>query len=300
MTAPIVALLGTGKMGAALVDRWHEAGREVVVWNRTASSAEALRRDGVRVAATAADAAREADIVVVSLTDGTALCAVLIAQGTVAAMRPDAVLVDLSTVDVPASAEVALEAQRHGIPYLRGAVSGSPGVMRSGAASLLLSGPQAAYDAARPVLDELTTTQVLVGDAEQARVVKLAVNSMLGATMQILAEAVTLAEASGVTRERFLDAVDASVMHSRFVAYKGAALRARDYTATFTTADMRKDVLLALGQASSVGVIMPVADLVLDRLDAACASGFAASDFLALQCVEQQASGRVADLEQEA
>lgn len=297
MTAKTIALLGTGKMGAALVDRWRAAGRDVVVWNRTSSSAEALRGPGVRVASTAAEAAGAADVVVASLTDGGAMCSVLIEQGVIGAMHDGAVLVDLSTVDVPSSVAVAAAAAEHGIPYLRGAVSGSPGVMRAGQASLLLSGPATSHEAVRDVLDDLTETQILVGDAEQARVVKLAVNSMLGATMQILAEAVTLAEASGVTRERFLDAVDASVMHSRFVSYKGAALRERNYAPTFTTADMRKDVLLALGQATSVDVVMPVAELVLDRLDAACAAGYAASDFLALACVEQQASGRSADHE---
>ena len=80
----------------------------------------------------------------------------------------------------------------------------------------------------------------------EVRAEPIAVNSMLGATMQLLAEATVLVESAGVEREAFLDALDGTVMASRFVSYKGAALRARDYAATFRMIDMRKDLDLAV------------------------------------------------------
>ena len=294
-----VTLLGTGKMGAALVDRWVEAGRPVVVWNRTPESAQALVRDGVTAAASIAEAVAGSGVVVTMLTHGDALRAVLLDGGGLAAMSDGATLVDLSTVDVASSQAVAAAADARGVAYVRGAVSGTPPVVRSGASGLLLSGPAEAIAAASEVLGEVTPNHAIVGDAEQARVVKIAVNSILGGTMQLLAEAAVLAEAAGVDREVFLDALDATVLSSRFVAYKGAALRARDYAPTFTTADLRKDLTLAQTLAGSHGVALPAGSAVLAQVVAAVEAGYGADDFLSLLCVEQVASGRTPDLVRE-
>ena len=292
-----VTLLGVGKMGAAFVDRWQAAGRPVVLWNRTASAAEALAGDGVRVAPDAAAAAAASPIVVTMVTHGAALRSVLLDQGALAAMVPGAVLVDLSTVDVASSAAIAAAASAAGIAYVRGAVSGTPPVVRGGNAALLLSGPAAAIEQAKPVLDELAPNHVTVGEAEEARIVKIGINSMLGGTMQMLAESVAMAEASGVPREVFLDAVDASVLGSRFMSYKGAALRGRDYNPTFTTTDMKKDLTLATDQAASVGMNAPLAHIVLDQLGRAIDAGYGADDFLALFCLQQQEAGQSRDIE---
>jgi 3-hydroxyisobutyrate dehydrogenase-like beta-hydroxyacid dehydrogenase len=296
MTIDAVALLGAGKMGAALVDRWAEAGRPVRIWNRSAAGAQALVRDGVTASPTVADAVAGCAVVVTSLTDGPALVSVLLEQGGLDALEPGVTLVDLSTVDVASSEAVAEAASDRGIGYVRGAVSGSPLVVRSGAASLLLSGPVDAIARAHPALADVAASHHVLGAGEQARVVKIAVNSMLGATMQLLAEATVLVEAAGVDRDAFLDALDGTVMASRFVSYKGAALRAHDYTATFRTADMRKDLDLAVSLGQEGGIPLPVASAVLARLDEAVAHGYADDDFLSLVCVQQAVSGRPIDL----
>ena len=114
--------------------------------------------------------------------------------------------------------------------------------------------------------------------------------------------AVTIAhavEAAGVERAAFLDALDGTVMASRFVSYKGAALRQRDYAATFRTADMRKDLDLAVSLGAAARIPLPVASAVLGRLDQAVDAGYADDDFLSLVCMQQVASGRPADLPRE-
>lgn len=296
MTSNEVALLGVGKMGAAIVDRWTAAGRPVVLWNRTRAAADALAGGTVRVADSVAEAVSGVDVVVTMLTNGNALRAVLLDAGGIAAMKDGATLVDLSTVDVPSSQAIAEAAAARNIRYVRGAVSGTPPVVRAGNASLLLSGPADALEAAAPVLNDITTAHAVVGSAEEARVVKIAVNSMLGGTMQMLAEAVAMAEASGVDRQVFLDALDGTVISSRFVSYKGAALRAKDYAPTFTTADMKKDMTLAREQGDAVGVPMSIASSVLDSLSAAIEAGYGADDFLSLLCVVQDRAGQPVDL----
>jgi len=292
-----VALLGVGKMGAAFVERWRGAGREVVLWNRTAAAAEALAGDGVLVAASAAGAASSSTFVVTMMTNGAAVQSVLLEGGALEAMTPGSTLIDLSTIDVPSSEAIAAAARLRGVNYVRGGVSGTPPVVRGGNATLLLSGPAVAIDMAKAVLDEITPNQAVVGDAEQARIVKIAVNSMLGGTMQLLAEATAIAEASGVDRSVFLDALDQTVISSRFVSYKGAALRSRDYNATFTIADLKKDMELANGTADATGVKLVLGRAVLERVVKAMESGYSKHDFLSLYCVEQVDSGMAADVE---
>ena len=133
-TVDPVVLLGAGKMGAAFVDRWAEAGRSVVVWNRGAARAEALARDGVVAETSLLEAVRGRRLVVSSVTDGPALVGVMLEGGALDAMDEGALLVDLSTVDVASSEAVAAAAQERGIRYVRGAVSGSPLVVRGGSA----------------------------------------------------------------------------------------------------------------------------------------------------------------------
>ncbi len=297
MTSPEVTLLGTGRMGAALVARWSAAGRPVVVWNRTPHTAQALEAYGVRAASSLSEAVDGAEVVVTMLLDGAALTSVLLDHGAVGAMPRGATLVDLSTVDVESSERIATAAHERGVKYLRGAVSGTAAVVRSGAASLLLSGPADALATATPVLDDITAAHTVVGDAEQARVVKIAVNSMLGGTMQLLAEATVLAEAAGVDRTVFLDALDSTVLGSRFLSYKGAALRARDYTPTFTTSDMVKDMTLATELAQAHGVPVPAGSAVRAQLAAAVDAGYARVDFLSVFCLEQAGSGAAVDLD---
>ncbi len=283
-----IVVLGAGKMGAALIDRWADAGREVLVWNRTHETARALERPGVVAVESLAAAVSNSTVVVSMLTDGRALRAVLLEAGAVAAMQPGSLLIDLSTIDVATSVDIADACTLAGVEYVRGAVSGTPPVVRSGNATLLLSAAPESLEAAQPYLADITPSTIVLGAREESRVVKIAINGMLAGTMQLLAEATLLAEASGVSREDFLAALDGSVLGSRFISYKGAALKVNNFEATFTTRDMAKDVSLAIDQAAAVGVAAPAAIMVRDQLAAAIEAGYGALDFASLFTLLQE------------
>lgn len=293
-----VTLIGAGKLGAAFAARWQAAGRTVVVWNRTAARAEELAAaagDGVCAMADLAEAVAAAPVVVSVVTDGAALRSIFEDQGGLAAMRSGASLVELSTTDAATSAELAAACAARGLGYVSGAVSGTAAVVRVGAAGLLLSGAEAALASAAPLLDDLSANQVVVGVADEAKIAKLGVNMLLAATMQGVAEAVVMAEAAGLPRETFLDALDATVLSSRFLSFKGGALRAREYAATFRTADLLKDVDLALDQAGSGGVHLAATGTIRAELAEAIAAGYADDDFLSMLKVIQRASGQPVD-----
>jgi 3-hydroxyisobutyrate dehydrogenase-like beta-hydroxyacid dehydrogenase len=275
-----VGLIGLGNMGTAVAERLVDAGHRLVVHNRTPGKAAGLADRGADVAETPAALAAVSDLVLTSLADDEAL--VQVAGEVIAAAKPGTVLVDLSTVSPEASARVAAEAERVGVAYVRAPVSGNPSVVRAGNLTFIVSGPDDAIDRVLPVLLAIGPTVHRVGDAEQARVVKLAINLVIGGLAELMSEALVLGEAAGVSRRALLDVMGSSAAGAPFVKYKTEPLLRDDYSATFTTALMEKDVDLILDAAADAGVELPVAKELKSLLRSAVEAGYGDHDFMAL------------------
>jgi 3-hydroxyisobutyrate dehydrogenase-like beta-hydroxyacid dehydrogenase len=267
-------------MGTAIAERLLDAGYPLVVHNRSPGKAQALESRGALVVDTPTDLAARADVVVTSLPDDDAFES--IAEQVVAAARHGSVLVDVSTVSPDVSARVASLAHAAGIGYLRAPVSGNPSVVRAGNLSFIVSGGNDVLERARPVLLAIGPTINHVGETEQARVVKLAINLMIAVLAQVMSEALVLGEASGVSREALLEVMGSSAAGAPFVRYKTEPLLRDDFSATFTTALMEKDIDLVLDAASDAGVALPLAGEMKAHLRAAIEAGYGDDDFIAL------------------
>jgi len=275
-----VGLIGLGNMGTAIAERLLDAGYQLVVHNRTPEKADALGASGAVVANTPGDLAGQVDVVITSLADDDALEAV--ARQVVAAAGAGTVFVDMSTVSAAASARVASLAETASVAYLRAPVSGNPTVVRAGNLSFIVSGPSEALERVEPVIRAIGPTIHHVGDAEQARVVKLAINLMIAGLAQLMAEALVLGEATGVSRASLLEIMGSSAAGAPLVKYKTEPLLREDFSATFTTALMAKDIDLVLDAAEDVGVELPVAQQMKTLLRGAIDAGYADEDFIAL------------------
>lgn len=275
-------------MGTAFAERLLDGGYDLLVYNRTAAKAEPLAARGADVAGTAEELAERVDVVLTSLPNDEALESV--AEEVVGAMRPDGVLVDLSTVSPGASARVAGLAEEASVAYLRAPVSGNPTVVRSGNLSFIVSGPREALDRVEPVLKTIGPTVHYVGDAEQARIVKLALNLMIAGLAQLMSEALVLAEASDVSRQDLLETMGSSAVGAPFVKYKTEPLLHDDFSATFTTALMEKDIDLILDAAKQAGLELPVAQEMKSLLRATAEAGYSDDDFMALYLRQRSAS----------
>lgn len=275
-----VGLIGLGNMGTAIAERLLDAGYQLVVNNRTLEKAEALGARGAVVATTLGDLVEQVDVVLTSLADDEAFEAV--AAGVIAAARPGTVLVDVSTVSPAASARVASLAEVASVAYLRAPVSGNPSVVRAGNLSFIVSGARETLDEVEPVIRAIGPTIHHVGDGEQARIVKLAINLMIAVLAQVMSEALVLGEAAGVSRAALLEVMGSSAAGAPFVKYKSEPLLRDDFSATFTTALMEKDIDLVLDAADEAGVELPLAREMRGHLRAAIEAGYADDDFIAL------------------
>jgi len=292
-----VGVVGLGKMGAALARRFLAQGAEVTVWNRSPAALETLVAEGARKAATAREVWNTAETVFTFLADDTAVRRVLLGESGLASGGAEhRLLVEMSTISLAASAEIATAMKRAGVAYLRCPVSGNPSLLAAGNLTLIVSGDEAAFAAAGDLLALVGARVLYVGSTDEARTMKLAVNAMLAATAQALAEAIVLCEASGVDRSTALEVIASSAIRSPFIDYKTQPLIECRYEATFTTAMLAKDLRLVAEAAASVRVKLPLAELVGHLAEQASTEGLADLDFMALLVRLQVLAGRSTDV----
>jgi 3-hydroxyisobutyrate dehydrogenase-like beta-hydroxyacid dehydrogenase len=289
-----VAVAGLGRMGEPIARRLLGAGHELTVWNRTPERGSGLVAQGARMVATPADVWEDAAVVVTMLSDDHALEAVSLGPGGLLTRNvpADAALIDMSTVSTGVSGRIAEAAGEAGVDYLRAPVSGNPTVVEAGNLTIVVSGDEEAFSRHEPLLRDIGPNVFYLGPGEQARVLKLAVNLVLGGTAQLLAEALVLGEAHGLDRARMLEIMGGSAIGSPFVKYKTAALVADDYTTTFPSTMLYKDLGLALAAGHDEGVPLPVTACVQQLVQGCIASGWADDDLMALLPRLRREAGR--------
>ena len=275
-----VAVIGLGKMGEPIARRLVAAGHELVVWNRSPGRADHLVEAGARLAGTPAECA-QAELAITMVLDDDALLAVTLGDDGLLAGGA-ATIVDMSTVSVSASRRLAESAAAAGVGYLRAPVSGNPAVVEAGNLGIMVSGDAELFRRFEPVLRDIGPNVFHVGEAEEARVLKLGLNLMIAGTSQLIAEALVLGEAHGLDRAAMLEVMGASAVGSPFVKYKTPALVADDYTATFTSAAMFKDLALALGAGHEAHVPLPVTAAVQQLFEACIATGMGEADVMSV------------------
>jgi len=276
-----VGFAGLGHMGLPMATRLADHGLTLTVWNRTASRAAPLAARGVQVAGSLPDLAAGSDVLITMLADGQAARDVWCGpDGLLAACRPGCTGVDMSTTGPAAAREIAAEAARHGADFLDAPVSGSTALAGQGALTTMVGGPAEAFERVRPVLAVLTARQLHLGPAGAGAAMKLAVNIMIAATNQAVAEALALAAGAGIAPASAYDTLAASAVSSPFLGYKRDAYLAEDDApVAFTAALMAKDLELALDLAAAAGLPLPAATAARRSLADACAAGHADADF---------------------
>jgi 3-hydroxyisobutyrate dehydrogenase-like beta-hydroxyacid dehydrogenase len=228
------------------------------------------------------EAASGRDVVFACLPDDAVLRAVALGpSGVLTAMRAGSIFVETSTVSPEASAEVAYEAAAAAIAYLRMPISGNASIAHTGALTCFASGPREAFERVRPLAATFTRAQTYLGEGEEARYAKLAVNLMIAVSAGMMAESLALARRGNIAWGDILDVLSESAVASPMVKYKVGPLRERDFTSTFSCRQMAKDLDLILGAGRSSDVPMPLAALTRQVYASLVAQGAGDEDFIA-------------------
>lgn len=255
-----VAFLGLGRMGAAMATNLARAGHDLVLHNRTRAKADALAAEvGAEVAASPREAATRAPVVVTMLADEAALRAVLEGEdGVLAGLRDGAVVVDMGTTGPAAIEALAPAVADAGGVLLDAPVSGSTDAARAAGLTIMVGGPDEAVARVQPLFDAMGERTYHLGATGAGAVTKLAVNNIIYALGNAVAESLVVAERAGLDRAQVYEVFENSAVAAPMVHYRhDAYLAPEDTPAAFALTLAHKDLRLLTDLARSLGV--PVA-----------------------------------------
>ena len=267
-----IAWLGLGLIGLPMAARLAAAGWKVSGYDVNPERLKLASQRGISVMSSAAGALEGAALVFTSMPNEKVFIEVL------SGLRTQATVIDTSTVGPQASATVARALKT----YLRAPISGSVGHAESGQLTTFVSGPRGAFDAATEAFKAYTRAQLWVGEGEEARYAKLAVNLMVAVTAGMLKEALALGTQGGIGWEKMLELIGESVVASPVVKYKLDPVRRHDYTPTATTSLVLKDVDLMIAAAKAEGLELPLAAVMQKLFRHAADHGLAERDFFSV------------------
>lgn len=277
--------IGAGKMGAPMARRLLAAGASVCVTELDADARQQLSQAGATVAADLS-VQKGCDIVFSTLPNDAALRRVVLGEtgkgGLADLLAEGAVFVEMSTVSPDCSAEIAKVLQASGVRYVRAPVSGSTTTAEQGALTVLASGDEEGWQTALPLIRNFSTKQFFLGPGEEARFMKLVINTLVGANAAIIAEALSLGASGGLSPAAMVEVINESAVASPLFKYKTAMITSGDYAPAFTVQQMIKDFTLISDAGRANGVPLLTAGLILELYRAAANAGLDQDDFFAL------------------
>ena len=256
-----IALLGTGLMGYPMGLRLCQAGFTVSAWNRTPEKAQRLLPAGASVQACAAQAVSGADMVITMLDNGSVVSEVLFASGVSEALRPGAVVIDMSSIEPRQAREHAARLAALQVDHLDAPVSGGTIGAEQGTLAIMVGGAAAVFERARPVLQPMGRP-THVGPAGSGQLAKLANQMIVGITIGAVAEALLLCEKGGADPAQVRQAIAGGFADSRILQVHGQRMVERDFAARARMTVQLKDMRNALSTAQELGFEAPITGLL--------------------------------------
>jgi 3-hydroxyisobutyrate dehydrogenase len=293
MATQRIAFIGLGNMGLGMACKLAESGYDLAVYNRTRSKGEDAEKLGARLADSPADAAREADVVMLSLADQHVVDAMLFGEdGALGTLPAGSLVVDMSTVPPSYARELAERASAQGYRALDACVFGAPMHARQGELRVMVGGPEEDVAAIGDILDTIGKEVTHLGGNGMGATMKLVLNMLMGVQMPALAEAVVFGEKAGIPRDKILQLIAGTGYSSPVMTFRCPMIGKRDFEkAMFKLGLMRKDMMLVLEQSQELSVPMPVTESAYAMLTAAKAQGLGDLDVAAIVALQERMSG---------
>jgi 3-hydroxyisobutyrate dehydrogenase-like beta-hydroxyacid dehydrogenase len=259
-----IAFLCLGRMGYPMAGHLAGAGHEMRVYNRTAERAKAwVEAHGGTALDTPAEAARDAEVVLVCTGDDDDLTAVLLGRdGALEAMAPGTLLVDHTTASATLARDLAERAGRAGVDFLDAPVSGGEEGAKQGTLTTMVGGEPAAFERARPLFERYARTAVRMGPAGSGQLTKMVNQICIAGVIEGLAEGLGFAQSAGLDATRVVEVISQGAAQSWQMDHRAATMLEGRFDFGFAVDWMRKDLGMALDEARRNGARLPVAALV--------------------------------------
>lgn len=275
--ARTIAFIGTGLMGGPMARNLLKAGFTVRVWNRSVEKARALVEHGAVLAASPADAAKGADIVITMLSDGNAVGNVLFDMGVAEALEKGAIAIDSSSIAPPIARNHSQKLKALGIAHVDAPVSGGVPGATAGTLAIMAGGDEATVTSLGDVFSAMGRL-TYVGPSGAGQLCKLANQQIVAITIGAVAEAMMLVEAGGASREGFRNAIRGGFAESRILELHGERMVNRNFVPGGPSKFQLKDLNGVLATAKDLDLALPLTEEVTRAFDAFVGDGGADID----------------------
>ena len=287
-----VAFIGLGIMGRPMAINLLKAGHSVFVHGRRPESMAPLVQAGCNGCASMAEAAAQAEVTIIMVSDTHDVKQVLFAEGGVAeGAQPGSVVVDMSTISPTATQRYAERLAERGVAMLDAPVSGGDVGAINATLSIMVGGKPDVFERVKPLFEAMGKNIVLVGDHGAGQVAKACNQIVVAVTIEAVAEALTFARKSGVDPAKVRDALMGGFAASRILEVHGKRMLDNSYQPGFKTKLHQKDLNIVMQTAKELGLALPAASLVMQHLNALMGMGDAELDSAAVMKVVERMSG---------
>ena len=290
-----ISYLGLGTMGSGMASNLLKAGYELTVWNRSVDKCEPFARKGARVADIPADAIRDVDLVMYSLSNDQAVEEVVFgAKGILSEINEGQIAIDMSTVLPATSLREQETYAKRSVDFLDAPVFGSKQESADAKLWIMAAGNKAIFEKVKPVLAKLGQTVHYFGKNGNAAAMKLVGNLMVALELEALAEGLVLAQKAGLDLNTVMEVVKVADFRSPLLVSNGQNIVKRDFSTSFALKLMLKDAGLIEKFGESLESPIPALRVVEKNLASAVDLGFGTENASALiKALEKQAGVEV-------
>ena len=254
-----IGIIGIGMLGEAVALNLLNSGHDISVFNRTKQKTIEVEKKGAKVMDSPKTMAENVELIIIIVKDANAVRDISFGQkGIIESRNKKLIVADMSTIDAIESKNIANEFQKNSIQKLEIPVMGGPNVAIIGKLVMMVSGPKTSFDYCKTIFEKIANTIFFLGEQGNANTIKLAMNLQITMLALSLSEGITLVEKSNVDPKIFLEVLNSTYFKTGMSENKAFKMIEGNYDATFTLANLKKDIATITNTSKDLGIELPM------------------------------------------
>lgn len=275
-----IGIIGTGMLGNAVALHLLDEGFDVTAYNRTKGKTIQLKEKGAKIVTSPKEVAENSELVITIVKDANAVKEISFENnGIVKGVHEGLIVADMSTIDPEESKIISKKFLENNITKLDIPVMGGPNVAISGDLVMMASGNKNSFNQCKEVFEKIANRVFFLGNEGTAHSIKLAMNLQITMLALALSEGITLVEKSNVDPKKFLEILNSTYFKTGMSEKKAYKMIEGDYDATFTLANLKKDISTMTNTAKNLGIKLPMIEKAQQVYENAVKGGLGEIDY---------------------
>ncbi len=288
-----IGFIGLGLMGRPMALHLARAGHDLHLWARRPASLEPFREVNARAHISASEVAKHAEIVFTMVADAPDVAQVVLGEGGIVEGAAKGMIVaDMSTIAPTAARDIAAKLKERGMSFLDAPVSGGETGAINAALTIMVGGEADVFEKVKPLFEKLGKSVTLIGGSGAGQVAKACNQILTGVGVAAVAEAFNFARKSGVDPARVREALMGGFAYSKILENHGQRMLDRNFKPGFKAWMHQKDLRIVMGEAHSLGLMLPSAAATAQMFNALVGSGMGEEDSISVLKLLEKMSGQ--------